>query len=104
MRRRTWISVAIALALVAALVTAVYLRKQAPPEVARLLPEADGIIYFNLQPLRRLTHFDQHPVAHDPDYQKFIDATGIVFEHDLDESAFAIHRMADPSGPNGAVA
>jgi hypothetical protein len=104
MRRRTWISLAIALALVAALVTAVYLRKQAPPEVARLLPEADGIVYFNLQPLRRLTHFDQHPVAHDPDYQKFIDATGIVFERDLDEAAFAIHRMADPDGPNGAVA
>jgi hypothetical protein len=104
MRRRTWISLAIALALVAALVTAVYLRKQAPPEVARLLPEADGIVYFNLQPLRTLTRFDQHPVAHDPDYQKFIDATGIVFERDLDEAAFAIHRMADPNGPNGAVA
>lgn len=104
MRRRTWISLAIALALVAALVAAVYLRKQAPPEVARLLPEADGIVYVNLQPLRRLTHFDQHPVAHDPDYQKFIDATGIVFERDLDEAAFAIHRMADPDGPNGAVA
>ena len=104
MRRRTWVSLGIALALLAALVTAVYLRKQAPPEVARLLPEADGIVYFNLKPLRTLTRFDQHPVAHDPDYQKFIDATGIVFERDLDEAAFAIHRMADPSGPNGPVA
>ena len=104
MRRRTWVSLAIALALLAALVTAVYLRKQAPPEVARLLPEADGIVYFNLKPLRKLTRFDEHPVAHDPDYQKFIDATGIVFERDLDEAAFAIHRMADPNGPNGAVA
>jgi len=104
MRRRTRVSLAIALALLAALATAVYLRKQAPPEVARLLPEADGIVYFNLKPLRTLTRFDQHPVAHDPDYQKFIDATGIVFERDLDEAAFAIHRMADPSGPNGAVA
>ena len=104
MRRRTWMSLAIALALLAALATAVYLRKQAPPEVARLLPEADGIVYFNLKPLRTLTRFDKHPVAHDPDYQKFIDATGIVFERDLDEAAFAIHRMADPSGPNGAAA
>ncbi|MGB8480749.1 MAG: hypothetical protein WCE63_18240 [Acidobacteriaceae bacterium] len=104
MRRRTWISLAIALAILAALVTAVYLRKQAPPEVASILPEADGIVYFNLKPLRTLTRFDQHPVAHDPDYQKFIDATGIVFERDLDEAAFAIHRMADPNGPNGAVA
>ena len=104
MRRRTWISLAIVLALLAALATAVYLRKQAPPEVARLLPEADGIVYFNLKPLRKLTRFDRHPVAHDPDYQKFIDSTGIVFERDLDEAAFAIHRMADPNGPNGAVA
>ncbi|HEY5255718.1 MAG TPA: hypothetical protein VIJ53_13770 [Acidobacteriaceae bacterium] len=104
MRRRTWVSLAIALALLAALATAVYLRKQAPPEVARLLPEADGIVYLNLKPLRTLTRFDQHPVAHDPDYQAFIDATGIVFERDLDEAAFAIHRMADPNGPNGAVA
>ncbi len=104
MRRRTWISLAIALALVAALLFAAYLRKQAPPEVARLLPEADAIVYFNLQPLRALTRFDQHPVAHDPDYQKFIDATGIEFERDLDQAAFAIHRMADSNGPNGAVA
>lgn len=104
MRRRTWISLAIALALLAALATAVYLRKQAPPEVARLLPEADGIVYFNLKPLRKLTRFDRHPVAHDPDYQEFIDSTGIVFERDLDEAAFAVHRMADPNGPNGAVA
>ncbi|HZC43503.1 MAG TPA: hypothetical protein VE195_04965 [Acidobacteriaceae bacterium] len=104
MRRRTWMSLAIALALLAALATAVYLRKQAPPEVARFLPEADGIVYFNLQPLRTLTRFDQHPVAHEPDYQKFIDATGIVFERDLDQAAFAIHRMADSGGPNGAAA
>ncbi|MES2223008.1 MAG: hypothetical protein V4587_18810, partial [Acidobacteriota bacterium] len=104
MRRRTWMSLAIALAVLAALATAVYLRKQAPPEVARLLPEANGIVYFNLKPLRTLTRFDQHPIAHDPDYQKFIDATGIVFERDLDEAAFAIHRMDDPSGPNGAAA
>lgn len=104
MRRRTWISLAIALALVAALVTAAYLRKKAPPEVARLLPEADGIVYFNLQSLRALTRFDRHPVVHDPDYQKFIDATGIVFERDLDQAAFAIHRMTDTNGPNGALA
>ena len=104
MRRRTWISLAVALAVIAALATAVYLRKKAPPEVARLLPEADAIVYLNLKPVRALAHFDQHPVPHDPEYQSFIDATGIVFERDLDHVAFAIHRMADPSGPNGAVA
>lgn len=104
MRRRTWVSLAIVLALIAALIAVVYLRKQAPPEVARILPEADGIVYFNLQPLRSLTRFDQHPVPHDPDYQKFIDATGIVFERDLDKAAFAIHRMTNDNGPNGGAA
>jgi hypothetical protein len=83
---------------------AVYLRKKAPPEAARLLPESDGIVYLNLRPLRAATHFDQHPVQHDADYQKFIDATGIQFERDLDEVAFALHRMQNPAGPNGAVA
>ena len=104
MRRRTWITVAIIAAAIAALAAAVYLRKKAPPEAARLLPEADAIVYFNLKPLRTLTHFDQHPVQHDAEYQAFIDATGIQFERDLDEAAFAIQRMADPNGPNGAVA
>jgi hypothetical protein len=104
MRRRTWISLAVVVAVVTALVATVFLRKKAPPEVARLLPEADAIVYFNLKPLRKLTKFDQHPVAHDPDYQAFIDATGIEFERDLDQAAFAIERMPDPNGPNGPVA
>jgi hypothetical protein len=83
---------------------AIYLRKEAPPEAARLLPESDGIVYINLRPLRAATHFDQHPVEHSPEYQHFIDATGIQFEHDLDEAAFALHRMANPKGPNGELA
>ena len=55
-------------------------------------------------PLRAATHFDAHPVKHDPDYQAFIDATGIEFERDLSQAAFATHRMANPLGPNGPVA
>jgi hypothetical protein len=86
------------------LAVAVYLRKKAPPEAARLLPESDGIVYLNLRPVRAVTHLEQHPVKHDADYQSFIDATGIQFERDLDEIAFALHRMPNPNGPNGAVA
>lgn len=104
MRRRTWISLAVVVAIIAALAVTVYLRKTAPPEVARLLPEADAVVYFNVKPLRALTHFDQHPVAHDASYQAFIDATGIEFERDLQQVAFAIHHLADPNGPNGSVA
>jgi hypothetical protein len=102
--RRTKLSIAIVLVVLVLLAGAIYLRKEAPPEAARLLPESDGIVYINLRPLRAATHFDQHPVEHSPEYQHFIDATGIQFEHDLDEAAFAIHRMPDAKGPNGALA
>ncbi|MGD0367968.1 MAG: hypothetical protein ABSA94_10975 [Acidobacteriaceae bacterium] len=102
--RRKKVSIAIVLIVLLLLAGAVYLRKEAPPEAARLLPESDGIVYFNLRPLRSATHFDQHPVEHSPEYQHFIDATGIQVEKDLDEAAFALHRMANPRGPNGAMA
>jgi hypothetical protein len=102
--RRTKLSITIVLIVLLLLAGAIYLRKEAPPEAARLLPESDGIVYFNLRPLRSATHFDQHPVEHSPDYQHFIDATGIQFERDLDEAAFALHRMANSRGPNGSMA
>ncbi|MCU1320797.1 MAG: hypothetical protein JWM43_446 [Acidobacteriaceae bacterium] len=92
------------LALVVALAIALYLRQKAPPEVARLLPESDAIVYANLKPLRLATHFDKTVVTRSPDFQHFIEATGVVPERDLDEVAFALHRMDDPRGPNGPVA
>jgi len=81
-----------------------WLRQKAPPEVARLLPESAGILYINFEPLRAAMHFDQHPVKHDAGYQKFIDATGFVFERDLKQAAVALHPMQNPKGPNGPVA
>jgi hypothetical protein len=104
MRKRTWISILIGLAVLAALGVALFLRAKAPPEAARLLPESDAILYINLKPLRAATHFDETPVHRSPDFQHFIDSTGIVPERDLDAVAFALHRMPDPHGPNGAVA
>ena len=103
MRKRTRYSMLLMLALVAALAFVLLLRKSAPPEAARLLPESDAIIYANLKPLRAATHFDRSPVSRSPEYQHFIDATGIVPERDLDAAAFALHRMSDPNGPNGPV-
>lgn len=103
MRKRTRYSLLLMLALIVALVIAVVLRKAAPPEVARLLPESDAIVYANLAPLRVATHFDRTQIQHSPEYQHFIDATGIVPERDLDAVAFALHRMDDPNGPNGPV-
>jgi len=104
MHRRSRITISIVVVVLLLLAGAIYLRKKSPPEVARLLPECDGIVYLNLRPLRAATHFEQHPVPHDPDYQHFIDATGINPERDLDQVAFALQRMPDPSGPNGPVA
>ena len=104
MPRRTKATIIIVLLVLLLLALAAYLRRKAPPEAARLLPESDCILYFNLRPLRAYTHFDQHRVPHDPQYQSFIDATGFEFERDLDEVAFGLHRMPNPLGPNGAVA
>ena len=103
MRRRTRYSLLFMLALMVALAVVLVLRKAAPPEVARLLPESDAILYANLKPLRAATHFDRTQITRSPDYEKFIDATGIVPERDLDSVAFALHRMEDPNGPNGPV-
>jgi hypothetical protein len=104
MRKRTLYSLLLMLALIVALIAAVWLRKAAPPEVARLLPESDAIVYLNLKPLRAATHLERAPVSRNADYQSFIDATGIVPERDLDAAAFALHRMDNPNGPNGPVA
>ncbi len=104
MRRRTWISLVIALAVLGALAVALYLRAKAPPEAARLLPESDAIVYVNLKPLRAATHFDQAQVERSADLQRFIDQTGIVPERDLEAAAFALHRRDNPRGPNGPVA
>ena len=78
------------------------LRKKVPPETARLLPESDAIVYFNLKPIRVAVHLNQVPVQRSAEFERFIQATEIVPERDLDEAAFALHRMADPKGPNGS--
>ena len=91
-------------AVVAVLALAVFLRSKAPPEAARLLPESDGIIYVDLRPIRAFLHKGLKPPDRAPDYQQFIDATGIDWERDLDQAAIALHRMQDPHGPNGPVA
>ena len=106
--RRSWWPFWVGLGCVAVLFGLLFLRAKAPPEAARLLPESDAIVYVNLQPLRAITHWDQPGNLLAPkrshDLQSFINATGIDPERDLQSAAFALHRMADPHGPNGAVA
>jgi len=104
MHRRTRRTLIILAAVLAFLALAVFLRSKAPPEAARLLPESDGILYINLKPVRAFLHKGMKPPQRVPEYQQFIDATGIDWEQDLDQAAIALHRMSDPNGPNGPVA
>ncbi len=104
MKRRTRNTLLIVAAVLVLLGVAVFLRSKAPPEAARLLPESDGIVYINLKPVRSFFHKNLKPPERVPEYQQFIDATGIDWERDLDQVAIALHRMPDPSGPNGPVA
>ena len=104
MSRRTRRTLLIVAAVLLLLALAIFLRSKAPPEAARLLPESDGIVYFNLKAIRTLAHKDFKPPDRVPEYQEFIDAIGIDPERDIDQVAIALHRMPDPNGPNGPVA
>ncbi len=102
-RRTLWVVAAVLLLLA----VAIFLRSKAPPEAARLLPESEGILYVNLKPIRGFMsnhHRSLKPPTRVPEYQQFVDATGIDWERDLDQAAIALHRMDNPNGPNGPVA
>jgi len=104
MRIRRTFPIVLAVVVVAAAVTlAVQLRKHAPPETARLLPGADAFFYLDLGWARKANSGKELPaVSHDPEYERFIRATGFQFERDLDEAAFAIHYPASwPGGGTG---
>ena len=97
-RRRLPVIIGV-LAVMAAVAVIVELRRHAPPEPARLLPSADAFVYVNLEWIRRFGAIKQlPPVSHDPDYQTFVQQTGIEFERYLDRAAFAIHYPATWGG------
>jgi hypothetical protein len=95
--RRRWIAVLILLVIVAgaALAAWTWWRSTAPRQ-ARLLPDADGYFYVDLETLRRAGAIDElPPVSEDPEYRDFIQATGFRFERDVNSAAFAIHGQLD---------
>ncbi len=93
----------VVLLLLAAAGVAFFWHTATPPLVARLLPESDAILYINISPLRAATGFHERPIPHSPDYQQFINATGVDPERDLDEAAFALDRLPDLTGPNAGL-
>lgn len=104
MKRRTRRTLLVVAGVLVLLALAVFLRSKAPPEAARLLPECDGIVYVNLKPVRTFFKAKLKPPSRVPEYEQFVEATGIDWERDLDQAAIALHRMEDPHGPNGPVA
>ena len=106
MRIRRTLPIALAVVIVAAAVTlTVELRKSAPPEAARLLPSGDAFLYANFSWLRKVSSGSLPAVSHDPEYERFIQATGFEFERDLEAVAFAAHYPAAwPGGGTGGAA
>jgi len=106
MRIRRTYPIALAVVAVAAAITlTVELRKSAPPEPARLLPGADAFLYADFRWVRRVSPGPLPIVSHDPEYQRFIQETGIEFERDLETVAFAVHYPATwPGGGTGGTA
>src|SRR5579862_3432109 len=107
MRIRRTLPIALGVVIVGAMLTvAVQLRKDAPPEAARLLPGADAFLYANLSWVRKTNSGKPFfPVSHDPDYERFIQETGFDYERDLESVAFAVHYPHDwPGGGTGGSA
>jgi hypothetical protein len=102
--RWLWATLAVLAFLVVAGAVFVLVHKHSPPRAARLLPESDGLVYLDLAAVRDATHFDRKPITPDPDYAAFVAASGVQFERDLDQAAFAIHRMDNPFTAQGPFA
>jgi len=102
-RRRKYIVPLTVLAIVIGIGASILLRKEAPPEPVRLLPEAQGYLYLSLKPLHRAGLLDKMPpVQLDPEYEEFVKQTGFQFEHDLEDVAIAVHAPRSPNA-NSAV-
>ena len=98
-RRKLWIALAVILVL-GAIVAALLLRNRAAPDAVRLLPNADAILYVNLEPVRLLTDFGKKvPKNREPEYEEFATQTGFEFERDLRRAALAIHYGRTPGNP-----
>ena len=93
-----WVIVAIVV-IVGGIVTAILLRKRAAPDVVRLLPDSDAVLYINVEPIRLFTDIGKNPPKErDPQYEDFVRQTGFEFERDLDKAAFAIHYGVASNG------
>ncbi len=94
MRRRNVVIIAILIAAAGVTTAMLLLRRGRTPHATRLLPTADAYFYIDLVPLRTAGVFKESPVELDADYAQFVRDSGVEFERDLDEAAFAVHLAA----------
>ncbi len=96
---------ALLLAMVGALAFFLYRRVSQLPEIARLLPEGDRLIYVNLKPVHLMDLSNAQPVVEKllsifdvtpSGYRNFVEQTGIHLERDLDETSMS--RRDTPDG------
>lgn len=95
-KHRKLLILAILLVAAAAVGFVIYHRSMQIPEVARLLPEGDLIVYANLKPVHLFDLNKSGPINPEGDYKDFIDRTGIQPERDIDEVAMS--RRDTPDG------
>jgi hypothetical protein len=77
--------------------TLLWLRQRALPESVRLLPESDAYVFVNLKAIRHVakTSFSGMGLVKEPEYEEFVRETGVDFERDLDDAAFAVHSIGN---------
>jgi hypothetical protein len=103
--RRVRLLVLSVILVITVVVVVVQLRKIAPPEAARLLPGADAFVYVDLQWARRATILTGLPqVKRSPEYDQFVQETGVDFERDLEEAAVAVHYPGTGATASGSAA
>jgi hypothetical protein len=95
-KHRKLLILAILLVAAAAVGFVLYHRTTQVPEVARLLPEGDLILYANLKPVHLFDLNKSGPIQTEGDYKDFINRTGIQPERDIDEAAMS--RRDTPDG------
>jgi len=97
MNRRTRRTLLIVAGVILLLAVAIFLRSKARLK-RPAAPESDGILYVDIKPMRTFSPKNMKPPTRTPEFQQFVDATGIDWERDLDEVAISLHRMPDPDG------
>ena len=96
LKHRKLLILAILLIAAAAVGFVLYHHTTQVPEVARLLPEGDLILYANLKPVHLFDLNKSGSVQPEGDYKDFVDRTGIQPERDIDEVAMS--RRDTPDG------